>query len=318
MDYCHPCQRHLNGALACAGCGTPVEALSHYATPALSGHEPDAERVKALPSAPGGRRRRSRGATEPAAGGRGARGSGSRRGSANARASGGSRRARRDAGGGADERAAGDELFAEDELVAREDQLVARDQRDGRERRGSSRQRGGRGGRGRPSHRRRGRTALLAILGVVLAAGALSLAELAIEPKGDDGASDYVREATDVTTAPVPKPSSSHDIDRPGPVDSPSTVPVTEAHTSGTGPPGTATGTGGGAPGGAGSAPPEATTTPSGDATSSTDPSSGPSPSGSPRGPSGTPTGHPSQHPNPPSPTPSPTKSESCWLIFCF
>lgn len=59
----------------------------------------------------------------------------------------------------------------------------------------------------------------------MLAAGALSLAELAIEPKGDDGASDYVREATDVTTAPAPKPSSSHDIDRPGPVDSPSTAP---------------------------------------------------------------------------------------------
>src|SRR5262245_25334999 len=25
MDYCHPCRRHLNGALACPGCGTPVE-----------------------------------------------------------------------------------------------------------------------------------------------------------------------------------------------------------------------------------------------------------------------------------------------------
>ncbi|WP_443728928.1 SCO2400 family protein, partial [Streptomyces anatolicus] len=22
MDYCHPCRRHLNGALACPGCGT--------------------------------------------------------------------------------------------------------------------------------------------------------------------------------------------------------------------------------------------------------------------------------------------------------
>ncbi|WP_336318152.1 SCO2400 family protein [Streptomyces lavendofoliae] len=29
MDYCHQCQRHLNGALACAGCGTPVEELRH-------------------------------------------------------------------------------------------------------------------------------------------------------------------------------------------------------------------------------------------------------------------------------------------------
>lgn len=25
MDYCHPCRRHLNGALACPGCGAPVE-----------------------------------------------------------------------------------------------------------------------------------------------------------------------------------------------------------------------------------------------------------------------------------------------------
>ncbi|MEU5675621.1 SCO2400 family protein [Streptomyces rochei] len=27
MDYCHPCRRHLNGALACPGCGTPVGEL---------------------------------------------------------------------------------------------------------------------------------------------------------------------------------------------------------------------------------------------------------------------------------------------------
>ncbi|MEU5398934.1 hypothetical protein ABZ348_06485 [Streptomyces sp. NPDC005963] len=27
MDYCHPCRRHLNGALACAGCGTPAPEL---------------------------------------------------------------------------------------------------------------------------------------------------------------------------------------------------------------------------------------------------------------------------------------------------
>ncbi|CAM5398678.1 Zinc ribbon domain-containing protein OS=Streptomyces aurantiogriseus OX=66870 GN=GCM10010251_52350 PE=4 SV=1 [Streptomyces aurantiogriseus] len=30
MDYCHPCRRHLNGALACPGCGTPVEQLRAY------------------------------------------------------------------------------------------------------------------------------------------------------------------------------------------------------------------------------------------------------------------------------------------------
>ncbi|WP_425587282.1 SCO2400 family protein, partial [Streptomyces mexicanus] len=26
-DYCAPCRRHLNGALACPGCGTPADAL---------------------------------------------------------------------------------------------------------------------------------------------------------------------------------------------------------------------------------------------------------------------------------------------------
>ncbi|MEV4045003.1 hypothetical protein AB0J75_18760, partial [Streptomyces sp. NPDC049744] len=28
MDYCHPCRRHLNGALACPGCGTPAREPS--------------------------------------------------------------------------------------------------------------------------------------------------------------------------------------------------------------------------------------------------------------------------------------------------
>ncbi|CAD5944896.1 SCO2400 family protein [Streptomyces sp. KY75] len=44
MDYCHPCRRHLNGALACAGCGTPAEALGPFAVPAptLAGHAQDA------------------------------------------------------------------------------------------------------------------------------------------------------------------------------------------------------------------------------------------------------------------------------------
>ncbi|MGW2240113.1 SCO2400 family protein, partial [Streptomyces sp. NPDC001759] len=27
MDYCDPCRRHLNGALACPGCGTTLEEL---------------------------------------------------------------------------------------------------------------------------------------------------------------------------------------------------------------------------------------------------------------------------------------------------
>src|SRR5688572_21851333 len=37
MNYCHACRRHLNGALACAGCGTPAEYLipdAYVAVPA--------------------------------------------------------------------------------------------------------------------------------------------------------------------------------------------------------------------------------------------------------------------------------------------
>ncbi|MFJ9811392.1 hypothetical protein ACIRTB_24530 [Streptomyces sp. NPDC101158] len=30
MDYCPQCRRHLNGALACAGCGTPAEELRYF------------------------------------------------------------------------------------------------------------------------------------------------------------------------------------------------------------------------------------------------------------------------------------------------
>ncbi|MGW4251437.1 SCO2400 family protein, partial [Streptomyces californicus] len=37
MDYCHPCRRHLNGALACAGCGTPAQALSPWASSEVTG-----------------------------------------------------------------------------------------------------------------------------------------------------------------------------------------------------------------------------------------------------------------------------------------
>ncbi|MFD9605636.1 hypothetical protein [Streptomyces sp. NPDC059970] len=255
MDYCHPCQRHLNGALACAGCGTPAEALSHYATPAFSGHEPDAERETPAPSQPGGRRRRGRDAAQPARGTRG------------------SHRPERRAGAQ---------------------------------------------GRGRRAHRRRGRTALLVVLGVVLAAGALSLAELAIEPKGDDGASDYVRESTSVTTEPAPDPSASDAVEPPGPAGGPSVLPATDSH------PADATGAGGAT----GSARPEgsAASAPASTAPSAAmDTSVGPSatartpgqPSASVR-PGDGPTQSESPAPPKPSPTPSPTKSDACWLWLCW
>ncbi|MCE0445200.1 hypothetical protein LT493_09280 [Streptomyces tricolor] len=39
MDYCPPCQRHLNGALACPGCGTPADRLAvTAAAPAPHAH----------------------------------------------------------------------------------------------------------------------------------------------------------------------------------------------------------------------------------------------------------------------------------------
>ncbi|NEA79963.1 hypothetical protein G3I30_12785, partial [Actinospica acidiphila] len=40
MDFCHPCRRHLNGALACPGCGTPVETLRAQQAAAPGGDPP--------------------------------------------------------------------------------------------------------------------------------------------------------------------------------------------------------------------------------------------------------------------------------------
>ncbi|MFB6835371.1 SCO2400 family protein, partial [Streptomyces hydrogenans] len=54
MDYCHACRRHLNGALACAGCGTPVERLRYdtpHAPPPAAPHE-GAEAPEPYPTGP--------------------------------------------------------------------------------------------------------------------------------------------------------------------------------------------------------------------------------------------------------------------------
>ncbi|MFF2408120.1 hypothetical protein [Streptomyces sp. NPDC058092] len=181
--------------------------------------------------------------------------------------------------------------------------------------------------RGKRAHRRRGRTALLVVLGVVLAAGLLSLAELAIEPNGDDRASDYVREAVPVpvTIEPAPAHSASDAAERPGPVDGSSVVPATDAHPAG------ATGAGGATGGarpegpGAGSPRPEdsgaASLPESAAPAASTDPSPGPvateGTSGDPSGPA-RPGGGPTRSAPPVSPTPTPTRSETCWFLwFC-
>ncbi|MFI6872584.1 hypothetical protein ACIBL6_03990 [Streptomyces sp. NPDC050400] len=60
MDYCHPCRRHLNGALACPGCGTPADAVRAYAE-ALAAQEAAEETETAEreePLRPRGRSRR--------------------------------------------------------------------------------------------------------------------------------------------------------------------------------------------------------------------------------------------------------------------
>lgn len=85
--------------------------------------------------------------------------------------------------------------------------------------------------RGRRAHRRRGRALLLTATGVVLALGALSLAELAMEPDGDSGAAEYVSEATSSATEPLPSASSA-EHDDPGPVEEPTVVPVTDSHSA--------------------------------------------------------------------------------------
>ncbi|WP_103760958.1 hypothetical protein [Streptomyces sp. SM10] len=231
MDYCHPCQRHLNGALACAGCGTPADALAPYAVADHAGREPEPPGETLDASGAAGHRRRARGA---------------------------SRR------------------------------------------------------RGRRTHRRRGRALLLTAVGVVLALGALSLAELALEPDGGSGASEYVSEATSSATEPVPSAPSSTEPDDPGPVEVPTVVPVTDSHSA------TAT-----------SGPARSTTAPGvppspsapGEVSPSASESGDPEETEAPAEPSGS--GSPTADPTPPEPSdvpaPTPSPTETCHLwIFCF
>ncbi|WP_329228500.1 hypothetical protein OG488_11695 [Streptomyces sp. NBC_01460] len=230
MDYCHPCQRHLNGALACAGCGTPADALAPYAVTDLSARDAEPAREARDASGTSGHRRRSREA------------------------------ARR---------------------------------------------------RGRRTHRRRGRALLLTAAGVVLALGALSLAELAMEPGGDSGEAEYVSEASSGATEPLPSASSSSEPDDPGPVEAPTVVPVTDAH-SGTATDGPARTT-------APAAPPPPSSTPA-DAPPATTAPADPGGTEGPAEPSGS--GEPTGAPTPPepsdSPAPTPSPTETCiWWIFC-
>ncbi|MDH2394035.1 hypothetical protein QCN29_35910, partial [Streptomyces sp. HNM0663] len=165
MDYCQPCRRHLNGALACAGCGTPAEEL-HRRTGDIG--EPESDQVFELSEAP-----------EPSGDGR----------------QGGHRRAHRDAA---------------------------------RRRRPN----------GRRARKRRGRKAVIGTFGLALAAGALSLAELATE-YGDDGPADLVKEKASYESETAPLPSEPDgDPDAPAPPTGPAVASSGPPEPSASGGPG--------------------------------------------------------------------------------
>ncbi|PCG87736.1 hypothetical protein CIB93_01420 [Streptomyces sp. WZ.A104] len=286
MDYCHPCRRHLNGALACAGCGTPAEALGPYAVPGPTAYVPD--ETAAPSSAPVGRRRRTRGREHE-------------RGRESVRDTAATVWHPSDEAGHA-------------EVAHRPADPVRGRRRE--ERRGQRRAGSGRGSRG--SHRRRGRAVLLAALGLLLAAGVLSLAELAREPGRDNTAADYVREAPGGPTEPVPEPPAIEEPRDPGPVGT---------RTGATGNP-AAGASPTGAPDGAPAKPPspEASRTTPPAASPDPEESGAPEPSDSPPADSPAPgepeepTTAPASPPPPPAePTPAPTPSPTCtrFLWWC-
>lgn len=246
MDYCHHCRRHLNGALACAGCGTPAEELRlHDPVP----HE--AEVVLAT-------REHSQ---EPVRGPRRQRGS-------------------------------------------RKRKMSRRERREMRAERGV--------------HRRKGRAVLLTVMGLVLAVGALSLAELALESSGDDATS--VQEDRAIELDGGPPPSGPEKPEEPGPVTGTPAGSTSSANPGGGGSPdpsASGTGSGSGSSDEESTAPTESAR-PSGEA----DPSDSPDPTGSTR-PTGDPStsGQPNQ-PSPPRPStstsPPPEKDDCVLVIFCF
>ncbi|MGW6799266.1 SCO2400 family protein [Streptomyces sp. NPDC055039] len=278
MDYCPQCRRHLNGALICAGCGTPAEELRQH-----------------QPVHPGSHHSRHPGEDDRDNEGHG----------------------EYDAG-----------AVSDYGLVSRDrpDDTVPR--RDSSRRKGSYRRAGrSRGAAGKAPRRggprrarsRRGRRLLIVTLGVILAAGALSLAELARESARNDNATS-VKEET-----PVEFDGGPQDTERPAapedPSGSPTSVPASGISAGGEASPG-----GSGGP----SASERAEASPSSSATREDEEAvtDGPEPpetddpepgTSGPAEPTDEPTsgGPTSAAPPPPPPAPSPTPSETCtWIIF--
>ncbi|MFD9213154.1 hypothetical protein ACIOWI_01215 [Streptomyces sp. NPDC087659] len=240
MDYCHQCRRHLNGALACAGCGTPAEELRHFRPASAAATESDV--VVELGGAHGDEDRATVGRRR--SGGQGRR----------ARKAAGTRRARR----------------------------------------------------------KRGRKVLIGALGLALAAGALSLAELARESsRGGDDTAVEVREQESLEVDDIPEPTGSGE-----PPPGPSAVSEPPTTSSATARPTGSVGRGSPRPTVEASAPQE---DPAESDPAVSDPRDDDAPS-----PTGDPSTQPSQSSSPPQappppaaePTPSPSPTETCWLIF--
>ncbi|MFJ7999106.1 hypothetical protein ACIQ7D_18430 [Streptomyces sp. NPDC096310] len=300
MDYCHPCRRHLNGALTCAGCGAPAEGASTSGY-GESGFVIDGD-IGLIGHAPG-----------PDTGDTGDTDTGPRPGSRT------------------ESRAAGRRKPSNREPSNREPSG----------RRPSRRAPRKAPGQGRRARDRRGRRVLIGTLGVVLAAGMLSLAQLAFEAPGRDHAAS-VKEDTSVlpdggsVDGDTDRPAAPDD---PGPAVSPGSG---SASGDGAGPSvdGSAAPVGGGDPDADRSSEEEAPAPPGasssaeavdGDGTDPAAPGSGgPEPGGAgttgPGDPAGRPTGEPTGESDPatptsapPPPAPEPEPSETCvrFLWWC-
>ncbi|MFE7517572.1 hypothetical protein ACFU8I_41050 [Streptomyces sp. NPDC057540] len=197
MDYCHACRRHLNGALACAGCGTPVEEL-RYETPHIPVPTPD------------------RGYGEPAGPMYGEPDRPAAYGEPDRPVFHEDRPEAQDGPG----RPAPEHVYELDVLEPPRPAPGGR-----RAARGRFAPR-----RGRRARSRGGRTVLVGTVGLVLAAGTLSLARLALEDPPQNGAAIAVEEleATETPLSPAPvETSETPEGSSPSPVtDAPSAVPT--------------------------------------------------------------------------------------------
>ncbi|MER7112349.1 SCO2400 family protein [Streptomyces sp. NPDC000229] len=266
MDYCDQCQRHLNGALACAGCGTPVEELRHDPQTSAAEHVYELDRDDVHPPAESRRARGQARRAQPA-----------------------SRRSRPV---------------------------------------------------GRRARKRRGRKLLIGLVALILAAGLLSLAELAIEHPGEDGAATAVRQDDVAVPQPPPEqPEGSEAPDGPSPVNEPvstSSAPgdpedgsaaATPESGAPTGAPGASASAPGAGPGGTPSAPrpsdapeePGSPEAPGQEDPAPEDPPPGdPGEPGNPDDPEDPAPDEPAPDDPPPAePTPEPTPTESCdWFLW--